>query len=179
MRIGLVIGHHEQGKGAYSPHLKVSEWDFYNEVIEHFKAIHTKHDFYVFRHDANVKGYNTRMKNTAAEINRVGVDLVILLHFNSHASDASGCETLYTAKSDEGKRYAKLFNDHVCEWIDVKNRGIKPKFSGDRGFGELYYTDAPTILIEPFFGSSESDCKEVVNANYMAQILNDFLTCKI
>jgi N-acetylmuramoyl-L-alanine amidase len=180
MRIALMIGHHENAQGAESPHLNTSEWAFYNEMVEYFKQMHTKHDYFIFRHNPSIKGYHARLSATAREINRVRVDLVISLHFNSATASANGTETFYFHSSRKGKELAQKLNDHTVAWLDTRNRGIKPLQSkSDRGFGSVVYTDAPTVLWEPFFGSNKNDCEKAMSPNYIAQVLNDFLSCEI
>ena len=172
MKIAIVVGHHKKSKGAYSPFLKVSEWDFYNEVVSCIPCVS------VFYHDENISSYTERIKNTASKVNKYPFDLVIELHFNAASEVANGCETLYYFNSSKGKEYAKQFSELVHEetGIKLRNNGLKALVNDkDRGFASVYYTTAPTILIEPFFGSNESDCNKITDAKNMARILNKFL----
>jgi len=172
MRIAFVIGHHERAKGAVSPHLKVSEWDFYKEVLTYIQEAN------VFLHDHNISGYTSRIKNTASKLNKVDFDLVVELHFNAATPQANGCETLYYFNSTKGKYYAKIFSDIVHNWTGIKlrNNGLKALVNkNDRGFASVYYPKAPTILIEPFFGTNENDCNKIESAKNMACIIKDFI----
>ncbi|OED36619.1 hypothetical protein AB832_05565 [Flavobacteriaceae bacterium (ex Bugula neritina AB1)] len=174
MKVAVVIGHHLRSKGAYSKHLKVSEWDFYNKVVD---LMRTCPD--VYRHNTLIPGYTSRIKNTALQLNKQNYDLVISLHFNA-AGDAraNGCETLYYFSSKRGKDYAKAFSDKVHEWtnIKVRNGGLKALTNKkDRGFAMVYYPKAPTILIEPFFGTNYQDCARIEDAEKMALILDDYI----
>lgn len=173
MKVAVVLGHHEKSKGAYSPWLKVSEWDFYNEVVDCLS------DVDVYYHDKNIGGYVTRTKNTARKINKIDYDLVMELHFNSSSNPtANGCETLYYFASRKGRDYARKFSEVVVEWTGIKSRngGLKALTNKyDRGFASVFYTKAPTILIEPFFGSSRKDCDLIESPELVAQIINDFL----
>jgi len=173
MRIALVVGHHEKSKGALSKYFGLREWDFYNEVVRELGNVN------VFYHDENISGYTSRIKNTASKINKIDFDLVIELHFNSavHTS-ANGCETLYYYRSNKSMKYAQLFSKVVTENTGIKSRngGLKALTNKkDRGFASVYYTKAPTILIEPFFGSNESDCKKIQSPKNMARIIKRFL----
>ena len=90
----------------------------------------------------------------------------------------NGCETLYYYRTFKGEKYAKQFSELVNHETGIKLRrgnGLKALQSNDRGFASVYYTKAPTILIEPFFGSNEADCKRIGNAKNMASIINKFL----
>ena len=173
MRIAFVIGHHKKSKGALAKHFNLREWDFYNEVVKELGNVN------VFHHDENISGYNTRIKNTAKKVNKVDFDLVIELHFN-RVSDprANGCETLYYFASKKGKQYALKFSEILTRETGIKSRngGLKALSNkNDRGFASVYYTKAPTIMLEPFFGSNESDCKKIQSPKNLARIINVFL----
>ena len=172
MRTAFVVGHTKKDKGAYSEHLKVSEWDFYNEVLSHLK------NPTVFYHDPKISGYTKRIKNTASKLNKVDFDLVIELHFNAATPQANGCETLYYFNSKKSREYARKFSEVVNRWTTIKlrNSGLKALVnSKDRGFASVFYPKAPTILIEPFFGSNEGDCRKIRDAKLMACIIEDFI----
>lgn len=173
MKVALVVGHHENSKGAYSPYLKTSEWDFYNDVVDCVK------DVDVYFHDTNIRSYTARIKHTARKLNAQNYDLVIELHFNSSDNpSANGCETLYYFASKKGRDYANSFSYVVNEWTGIKlrNGGLKALTNTkDRGYASVFYPAAPTILIEPFFGSSRKDCDLIESPELVASIINDFL----
>lgn len=172
MKVALVLGHHQKSKGAYSPWLDYSEWDFYNDVVDCVRCVD------VFLHNPSIKSYTKRIQNTAAQLNKGNYDLVIELHFNSSSNpSANGCETLYYHKSIKGKEYAKLFSDTVELWTGIKqrNNGLKKLEPGDRGYGSVFYPSAPAILIEPFFGSNKRDCELIESPELVSSIINDFL----
>jgi N-acetylmuramoyl-L-alanine amidase len=173
MKVAFVIGHHNKAKGAFSPYFKLSEWDFYNLVASNIQT-----DVSVFIHNSEIKGYTKRVKRTAEQINKHNFDLVIEAHFNSAMPSANGVETLYFFKSQKGKEYAKLFSEVVNQHTGIKmrNNGLKALINRkDRGFASVYYTMAPTILIEPFFGSNKEDCQKIESPENMACIIDDFL----
>ena len=135
----------------------------------------------MFYHDENIGGYTTRIKNTANKLNKLHFDLVIELHFNAATPQANGCETLYYFNSAKGRQFAKLFSETVnnLTGIKLRNNGLKALVNKkDRGFASVFYPKAPTILIEPFFGSNESDCEKIKNARNMALIIEEFI-CRI
>lgn len=95
--------------------------------------------------------------------NNYGVDLFVSCHVNAYETDkAKGCEVEYT--SDSGKVYA----DRICSELAAlgfTNRGsqLRPNLY------VLKYTNAPAILIEPFFCDNKDDCnlydpKNIANA---------------
>lgn len=174
MKIAFVIGHTEKKKGAYSPFLKISEWDFYNEVVAHIKS-----DITVFVHDKNIKGYRNRVRVTAAKINKGDFDLVIEGHFNSvEDRTANGVETLYYFNSKKGKQYAQHFSELINEatGITLRSNGLRALINkNDRGHASVYYPKPPAILIEPFFGSNEDDCKRIEGAKHLACLIDNFI----
>tara|TARA_R110000796_G_scaffold120506_2_gene234653 strand:+ start:588 stop:1154 length:567 start_codon:yes stop_codon:yes gene_type:complete len=162
MNIAFVIGHHANSQGAFSKYLGVTEFEFYNEVSALIDS-----DITVFHHVPHIKGYTNRVRVTAGKINSGEFDLVIEAHFNAATPQANGVETLYYFDSLKGRQLAQTFSEIVNDatGIKMRNNGLKalvnPK---DRGFASVYYTIPPTILIEPFFGSNESDCKKISGA---------------
>lgn len=172
MNVALVIGHHALKKGAYSPYLGMSEFDFYNEVVKCINAD-------VYRHDAHIRGYSNRIRATASKLNQKDYDLVISLHFNaSEDPRANGCETLYYFNSKKSRDYARAFSNlvHKRTGIKVRNGGLKAlSQKRDRGFSMVYYPKSPTILIEPFFGSNSTDCRKIRDVERVANIINEFI----
>src|SRR5690606_28729184 len=130
MKTALVIGHHAKDGGAYSEHLKMSEFDFYSKVVRQLEGVE------VFFHNHNIGGYTSRIKDTAKRLNKGNFDLVIECHFNAATPQANGCETLFYFKSVKGKEYAQKFSNLVNAWTGIKlrNGGLKPLVSAkDRG----------------------------------------------
>ena len=173
MKIAIVVGHHSNSKGAFSPYFNMSEWTFYNEVVKHIES-----DFKLFRHNPVIVGYTSRIKDTSYRINKIGFDLVIELHFNAATPQANGCETLYYFNSKKGRNYALEFSELVSDstGIKLRNGGCKPLVNKkDRGYASVFYPHAPTILIEPFFGSNERDSKLIKSPENVACIIDTFL----
>jgi N-acetylmuramoyl-L-alanine amidase len=173
MKTAVVIGHHEKSRGAFSIHFGLNEWDFYRQVDLCLMGVTT------FFHNPNISSYSQRIKDTANRINKGNFDLVIEMHFNSfHDESANGCETLYFYKSQKAKEYALLFSNLIGRetGIKLRNGGLKALANTkDRGFASVYYTNAPTILIEPFFGSSKSDCDKIKSPENLANIINQYI----
>jgi len=174
MRIAFVVGHHNKSKGAYSDSFKQQEWDFWNDVLEYLCSAN------VFYHNPETQGYTNRVKETASKLNKIDFDLVVELHFNASSNpQANGCETLYWHKSEKGKEYAKIFSEcvHNHSGIKLRSNGLKPLvYPSERGYGSVYYPKAPTILIEPFFGTNSGDCQKIGTSRNMSTIINNFIT---
>lgn len=180
-RIAFVVGHTEKSKGANSC-FNLKEWDFYNIMLNDL-VCSANYEFDVFFHDPNIGGYTTRIKNTATRLNKNDYSLVIELHFNSYGErSANGCETLYYYKSKKGRDYAKAFSDLVNQETNIRTRngGLKALANRkDRGFASVYYPKAPTILIEPFFGSNKHDCTRIKSPANLGRIINKFINNEI
>lgn len=177
MKIAIVIGHHEKAKGALSKYFGMREFDFYKEVIKYIHYVGECFEVDFFEHDSNISGYTTRIKETANKLNKKEYKLVISLHFNSFfETNENGVETLYYYNSKVGKHYSILFNNFMYNKTGITNRGVKAlRNKKDRGFAMCYYPKAPTILIEPFFGSNENDCKKIQSPQNLGNLLNEFI----
>lgn len=170
MNIAFILGHHERAKGKFSKHLKMSEWDFYNEVMSHIP------DAKIFYHNPNTNGYLNRQIETAKKLDSVNFDLVIEMHFNSFNTKATGVETFYFHKSIKGKKYAEKFNEVCVRWTGLRLRGAKPLSNHKQdGYGFVQSNKHPSILIEPFFGDNIQDCEAIKNPYNMACIIKDFI----
>jgi N-acetylmuramoyl-L-alanine amidase len=164
MKKAFIIGHNEKAQGAYSEILKVTEWGLYKSLTPELSELG---DVYI--HDASIGGYTARMKDTASKINSQDYDLVVALHFNMFNGKALGCEALFI--SEKGRVFGSNFCHYYTESTGTKNRGAKKVERGGRGFEEIFNPKAPAILVEPFFGDSESDCK-LFNKEKLIESLN-------
>jgi N-acetylmuramoyl-L-alanine amidase len=164
MKKAFIIGHNEKDQGAYSEILKVTEWGLYKSLTSELLQMGD-----VYTHDPLIESYTKRMKDTASKINTQDYDLVVALHFNMFNGKASGCEALFI--SEKGRVFGSNFCHYYTESTGTKNRGAKKVEKGGRGFEEIFNPKAPSILIEPFFGDSESDCK-LFNKNKLLESLS-------
>ena len=87
--------------------------------------------------------------------NNWGADYFISCHANScdRTDSPVGCEVLYINGSSKGQELASSV-DAALASIGLKDRGAKADV---RGLCELHSTNAPAIIIEPFFISSQAD----------------------
>ena len=172
MKVAVIVGHHLKDGGAFSPTLGMNEFNFYHLVTAKLRNVT------VFFHDHKISGYTSRIKDTAKRVDAGNFDLVIECHFNAAIPEANGCETLFYFKSIKGKQYAQEFSNLVNQrtGIKLRNGGLKPLVNEkDRGFASVFYPSAPTILIEPFFGSNVSDCEKIGGVDNMASIIQEFI----
>lgn len=163
--IALCIGHSRitNGRiegGAVTHDGSTNEWTWNSglgELIE--KNLHAAGVRSVVVSKYEGSGYTSAQRWVAAHLRSLGATAAIELHFNAaDATSASGHEWLYWSTSKRGKALATAlsaeFNLSVPE---IKARGAKPRFHGDRGAEFLKLTHCPAVIAEPFFGSSESD----------------------
>lgn len=167
-KVAIVVGHDSKEKGAFSPILNKSEFDYHKELVEHLPF-----DVY-YRNTSG--GYKTKMEALARQINAKKYDLVVELHFNSSANpQANGSECLYYYASPIGKRYAEVFTDKVVSTYGMKKRGAIPiSNSSDRGYWFLKLMNAPALILEPFFGSNIEANKFKDTKQYAKLIFDTF-----
>jgi N-acetylmuramoyl-L-alanine amidase len=173
--IAICIGHSRKigsryDGGAYSPHLKINERDFNLKVATKLSAKLTTRGIpsKMFDHYEG-RGYGSAMADVAAQVKKAGCTVAVELHFNSATPSATGHEWLYWHSSVKGKALAEKFERCFSRLFpNIKSRGIKPKTKADRGGKFLELTHCPAIILEPFFGSNESDC-DSINIDTLAE----------
>jgi N-acetylmuramoyl-L-alanine amidase len=107
----------------------------------------------------NGASYGSAQRWLAKTLKDYGATLAIELHFNSSDDPkANGHEWLYWSSSSKGKALAKSIHDEMCLGVgEIKARGAKPSFQGDRGSEFLFGTHCPAVICEVGFGSSPKD----------------------
>ena len=166
--IAICIGHSRKigsryDGGAYSEHLKINERDFNSKVAIKLSANLTRKGIpsKIFDEYAG-NGYGYAMMNVADQVRKAQATLAIELHFNSASPTANGHEWLYWNSSLSGATIARNFDAEFKKvFSGIKSRGIKAITKSERGGKFLELTHCPAVILEPFFGSSESDCKQI------------------
>jgi N-acetylmuramoyl-L-alanine amidase len=124
-KCALVIGHKKSSPGALNKASGLTEFAF-NEAL-------------AFEMESEVTGvevqkvYRRTYNSLPGDINELKPDFIISLHCNAFNESATGTEVLYYHRSTKGKLIAKILNDHLVNSLGLKDRGIKPKTSEDRG----------------------------------------------
>lgn len=91
--------------------------------------------------------YRVNKANTSGSI------LHICMHVNAFEKDkANGCEVEYISAT--GKTYADKICTEISNSLGYRNRGSHLR----TGLYVLKYTNMPSILIEPFFCDTKTDC---------------------
>lgn len=152
------------------PYAYIQEYEFNTILAGMIKALSKDYGIIcsVFlRDEAGIRGAYKKAKS-------IDADCCIELHFNWFTDPSvSGAEVLYG-----DTRYSESLATHVhlriCDLFfrsGKQNRGIKLVDPGQRGYSNVNNgTGIPSILIEPFFGSSRYDCDLVLrNLDTLAQ----------
>lgn len=151
--VAIVIGHSTKSKGACNEDQKLYEYDFNNnlaQMIQHGLSQSNIDVALVYR------GTYKRLPN---DVNKINPDFIVSLHCNAYNKKVSGTETLYYHRSTRGKQLASIVQKELVNVLGLKNRGIKPKDSEDRGGYLLKNTKAPCVITEPFFIDNNEDLK--------------------
>ena len=145
----LVIGHKKDSPGAVNEKTGLNEFEFNEDLATRIekKAQTTKIQ----------RIYRRTYKELPSDINALSPDFVLSLHCNAYNGQASGTEALFYHKSEVGKGIAAVLQRRLVDFLGLRDRGIKPKASEDRGGYLLRYTKAPCVIAEPFFIDNDQD----------------------
>lgn len=113
----------------------------------------------------NGTSYGSAQRWLAQALKDCNATIAIELHFNSSDDPkANGHEWLYWHNSTKGNVLAKSLNDKMrSSAVEIKQRGIKPRFQGDRGSEFLQKTHCPAVICEVGFGSNRNDWSVMVS----------------
>jgi len=159
-KIAFVIGHTSKDKGAFSTFLQISEFDLFKEFAnKHLSGVGD-----IFLHDETITSYTQRQADTATKTTEY--EYVFELHFNAATPAAEGCEALFYTGNTKAKKIAEKFCSLMVHFLDMKNRGAKALNASDRGFGFVSKQKPTALILEPFFGSNEDDCRNFKQEKY-------------
>tara|TARA_R110000868_G_scaffold69235_1_gene204089 strand:- start:373 stop:924 length:552 start_codon:yes stop_codon:yes gene_type:complete len=166
--IAICIGHSRKIKGrydggAYSTWLNINERDFNLQVASQLSKHLTQNGIPCrVISDYAGNGYGSAMQDAADQIKAIHASIALELHFNSAQPSANGHEWLYWHSSSKGKALAEAFNAQFSkDHPNIKSRGLKAITAQDRGGAFLRNTHCSALILEPFFGSSQSDCQQI------------------
>lgn len=167
MKIALCIGHSRfiNGKrdgGAVSVG-KINEWTYNLDLAKMISERLSGHEVIIVSAYQG-SGYTAAQRWLAAYLKDQKVGAAVELHFNSASPTARGHEWLYYHSSIKGLLLAKSLNLAMMNKVPESiARGVKPLNAGDRGNEFVKLTSMPSVIGEPFFGSSLSDWKIAVD----------------
>lgn len=152
MKIALIIGHSSTSQGASNKKAKLTEFNYNKGLVADIKnsLVSSGHK------DVQIV-YRKTYEELPKQVNALKPDIVVSFHCNAYNETASGTEVLYWHKSVKGKKIATIFQKELLKALKLPNRGIKPKTSEDRGGYILRHTEAPCIILEPFFIDNDAD----------------------
>lgn len=166
MKVGIIIGHYKKGKGAYSDFFGKNEFDFYKDLENDLSLLGD-----IFYHK-NVPSYSVRQKLMAYKTKNY--DIVFEMHFNALNEKASGCECLYYNNNSIAWELSDHFTEQYTKLSKTYKRPSKGLKKGDRGYSFVSSQKPLALLIEPFFGDNEDDCK-AFNSDYLLHAMNSVI----
>ena len=92
-----------------------------------------------------------------ARINSINPDLILSIHSNCANGKASGTEVLYWKTSKKSKNLAQSIQNALVRVLKLPDRGIQPLGYTDRGNALVRLTNAPCVILEPFFIDNPKD----------------------
>jgi len=161
MKVALVVGHRPGDPGAVNEASGETEFKFNKQLAEDVSMQLDDRGIYVktiYRDDAG-----GGLSHLPDKINNAAPDFIVSLHCNAFNTMATGTETLYYHSSAPGKMMAEIMQRHLVAALYLRNRGIQPKRSEDRGGYLMRYTHAPCIIAEPFFIDNDMDLNVAQN----------------
>jgi len=151
MKVALVVGHTEESQGAKNINYNISEFVYNRKIVESLVR---------FFSDSNIEVvpvYRNSYKKLPDEINDLNPDFIISFHCNAFNKSATGSEVLYYHSSHVGSIIADTFLGNTVATLYLKDRKTKAKHSEDRGGYILKNTNAPMVILEPFFIDNDAD----------------------
>lgn len=152
----LVIGHTKGARGARNDTHKTTEYEL-NEQIARGVV-----DRYSGGVDL-VPVYRGMYVDLPDVVNAYKPTFALSLHCNSYDKATTGTETLYYKGSHDGKRIAEICQNIFVRTYGLRDRGLKPCDSEDRGGFLLRGVKAPIVICEPFFIDNDNDYMKVIS----------------
>lgn len=149
IKCALVVGHKKSSPGAGNVGSGLTEFDFNDQLA---RMIDSGNGNTIIQ-----RIYRRTYKSLPDDINACEPDFIISLHCNAYNTEASGTEVLYYHKSRDGEACAGILQRTLVGYLNLRDRGPKPKKAEDRGGYLLKYTNATCLISEPFFIDNDSD----------------------
>lgn len=167
IKIDVIIGHNSRATGAYAPApISQSEFIFNTRVAQYMKQLEDQYgmDLKIINR-YSTGSYTREIRNAYAQVRR-DAKAAVELHFNSAGPGATGTEMLYARGSKRGYLLARKVQNAALSALGLRDRGVKPRSSGERGGKSLFAASPPTIITEPFFASSDRDLRSASNLGH-------------
>ena len=166
-RLAVIVGHNERSQGAvcqHAPLTGISEWAYNTDVASAMVRLGDEHglDVRVFYRDAHLSYSRQIAKVYKQEVDPWGADLSIELHFNGATSSQTRYSVTLSSGSDASLRFARRAQAAMARVFKRRaneDRGVITRARAERGGWSLRAGKSPAILVEPFFGSNQQDCR--------------------
>lgn len=166
-RCVIIVGHNSKSQGAVN-YLKESEFVFNSRVARKVinKLAEEGYQVPVIFRPAG-KSYSAQVADVIKQLDMVGCDFAIELHYNFYSSAAAkGCEVLIVDTIDQhdniiAEYFARKINSDMGIPLRHGN-GVKTIPSGHSGYGMLKAlkdSNRLGILVEPCFASNRDEAK--------------------
>ncbi len=158
-KCALVIGHKKSSPGASNKSSGTTEFAFNDQLAMEIE-----------REVGGVevqRVYRRTYSSLPGDLNELNPDFIVSLHCNAFNTEVSGTEVLYYHRSTKGKSMAEILNENLVNALGLRNRGIKPKTSEDRGGFLLRHTIAPCVIAEPFFIDNNEDLETAIAKKHL------------
>ena len=152
----LVPGHNIDSQGAENDSAGTTEYFFNSKLASRIKALVK---------DVEISTvYERTHRELPQQVNVEKPDFVISLHCNASDTKTSGTEILCYKDSIEGNRISEIVRRKIIHALNLRDRGIKEITEDERGGYFLKNTNAPAIIVEPFFIDNDSDYQHAENS---------------
>lgn len=155
--LAIVVGHTRRRPGASATNpINQSEYPWNRDLASKIKSecqILGVESRIFFRDNIGISG-------AYRQVAEWGAACVMELHFNAFNGSAHGTETLYDAETNSGsKAWAERLQKAMHSSLGLRNRKIKDRDPGERGYRSVSAINIPSALIEPFFGDNRRDAQ--------------------
>lgn len=160
-RLAVVVGHTRLAPGAYGKQpIDEHEYAFNSRIALRMAEIAKEQATQVgvfYRDGVGIAG-------AYKQVDVFKPDAAIELHFNAAENiAATGTEALFGTRTQGSKVLAEIVQTHMLATLQLKTRALLERKLGskERGAQSVNAAAAPTVLVEPFFGSNSSDCQAI------------------
>lgn len=151
-KVALIVGHRPDAPGAVSRD-GLTEYDYNSKVVA--RVAELLRESSVVEPVIVHRGSYATLPN---DVNATGADFAISFHANGYSNAlATGTEALYWHSSTKGAAMAAVLLREMLQALGLRDRGIKPITSGERGSRILKGTAMPCVIVEPFFLTNQQD----------------------
>lgn len=154
--VAIVIGHKKSSPGAFNENYMKSEFEYNEELSLLIEKALSELKI------SSKRIYRRTYRELPGDINAIQPSLMVNLHTNAFNSKLSGSSVMYNSQSENGKKLADILLSEIVNILNLKNRGIKPVSSEDRGGFLLHNVNCTAVILQPFFIDNDSDLKVAI-----------------